>query len=115
MTHPSSNTAGSFPTQRPAVRLFGDDFRRDPHAALHALAAWAPVVRVELEPGVHAFLATDYETIVRICRNPAVYVRDSRQWRDFARGRIRHTSELLQMMTWRPNALFADGPQHARL
>jgi cytochrome P450 len=115
MTHPSSNTAGSFPTQRPAVRLFGDDFRRDPHAALHALAAWAPVVRVELEPGVHAFLATDYETIVRICRNPAVYVRDSRQWRDFARGRIRHTSELLQMMAWRPNVLFADGSEHARL
>lgn len=115
MTHSPSNTAGNFPTQRPPVPLYGDGFRRDPHAALHSLAALAPVVRVELEPGVHAFLATDYETIVTICRDPLTYRRDSRQWRDYARGRITHTSELLQMMLWRPNVLFADGPEHARL
>lgn len=115
MTHSSSNTAGNFPTQGPAVPLYGDDFRRDPHAALHSLAAWAPVVRVELAPGVHAYLATDYETIVKICRDPETYSRDSRQWRDYAHGRITHTSELLQMMTWRPNVLFADGTKHARL
>jgi cytochrome P450 len=115
MTHPSSNTAGNFPTQRPTVRLYGDEFRRSPTAALQALAALAPVVRVELEPGAHAFLATDYETIVAICRDPQTYVRDSRRWRDYARGRITHTSELLQMMTWRPNVLFADGAEHARL
>jgi cytochrome P450 len=115
MTNPLPNTAGNYPIQAPSVPLYGDDFRRDPNAVLRALAAWAPVVRVELEPGVHAYLATDYETIVTICRNPGTYSRDSRQWRDYARGRIAHTSELLQMMTWRPNVLFADGPEHARL
>jgi cytochrome P450 len=115
MTNPSPNAAGSYPIHGPAVPLFGDDFRRDPHAVLHALAVWAPVVRVELEPGVHAFLATDYQTILQICRDPETYSRDSRQWRDYARGRITHTSELLQMMTYRENVLFADGPRHARL
>ena len=115
MTHPFSNTTGQFPTYGPPVPLYGDDFRRDPSAAFRALAAWAPVVRVELEPGVNAFLATDYETIVMICRDSETFSRDSRQWRDYARGKITHTSELLQMMTWRPNVLFADGETHARL
>ena len=115
MTHPSANTTGQFRTYGPAVPLYGDDFRRDPVAAFRALAAWAPVVRVELEPGVNAFLATDYETIATICRDSETFSRDSRQWRDYANGRITHTSELLQMMTWRPNVLFADGETHARL
>nr|WP_026123032.1 cytochrome P450 [Nocardiopsis halotolerans] len=73
-----------------------------------------PVVPVELEPGVHGWLVTDYATLISWSRDTTTFTHDARLWRDFTEGRVNPDSPLLPMMAPRTNALFVDGAEHQR-
>jgi len=93
--------------------------RRDPHPDPYAVYArmradHGPVIPVELEPGVHGWLVTDYSTLISWSRDTTVFTHDARLWRDFTEGRVHPDSPLLPMMAPRANALFVDGTEHQR-
>lgn len=116
---PEPVSSGNLPV-RPgtagAEPLYGEEFARDPAAVYERLwrrhGAFAPVL---LEPGVPGWLALTYDAVASVCRNPGVWSHDSRRWTDWAQGRVPEDSELLPMMTYRANLLFADGREHSRL
>ncbi|HEY3684828.1 MAG TPA: cytochrome P450 [Streptosporangiaceae bacterium] len=99
-----------------AEPLYGEEFTRDPAAVYERLwrrhGAFAPVM---LEPGVRGWLALTYDAVAAVCRNPSTWSHDARRWADWSQGRVPEDSELLPMMTYRANLLFADGNEHARL
>jgi cytochrome P450 len=95
--------------------LYGADFTADPHAVYERLRAHGPAAPVELAPGVPAMLVISYATALEVLKNPSLFARDSRRWRDRNEGRIPKDSPILPMMDYRPNALFSDGKEHARL
>jgi len=99
-----------------AEPLYGPEFERDPAVVYERLyrrhGAFAPVL---LEPGVPGWLALTYDAVASVCRNPAIWSHDARRWADWAQGRVPEDSELLPMMTYRANMLFADGSEHTRL
>ncbi|MEV7010411.1 cytochrome P450 [Streptosporangium sp. NPDC051022] len=76
---------------------------------------WGSVARVELEPGVAAWLVMGYEEILTITRQERLYSRDARNWRDFQEGVVAPDSGLGPMMFWRANVIGADGAEHRRL
>ncbi|MFJ5228064.1 cytochrome P450 [Streptomyces sp. NPDC088400] len=76
---------------------------------------WGNVAKVELEPGVHAWLVMGYRELLTITRQEQVYSRDARNWRDLNDGVVSPRSGLLPMMAWRANVVGADGPEHRRL
>ncbi|MBB3733812.1 cytochrome P450 [Nonomuraea dietziae] len=78
-------------------------------------ATWGEVARVELEPGVPAWLVMGWPEIAIIARNEAVYSRDARNWRDLREGVVAPDSGLGPMMFWRANVIGADGAEHRRL
>ncbi|MEV8391570.1 MULTISPECIES: cytochrome P450 [unclassified Streptomyces] len=73
------------------------------------------VVRVELEPGVPAWLVMGYRELLTITRQEQVFSRDARNWRDLNKGVVSPRSALLPMMAWRADVIGADGPEHRRL
>ncbi|GAA4874533.1 cytochrome P450 [Saccharopolyspora cebuensis] len=95
----------------PAVPLYGTDFAADPQRTYAMLRARGPVALVELAPGVPATLVTDYATALKILHSPQDFAKDSRTWQASAPP----DAVVLPMMAWRPNTLFADGGDHARL
>lgn len=99
-----------------AEPLYGPEFEHDPAVVYERLwrrhGAFAPVL---LEPGVPGYLALTYDAVASVCRNPETWSHDSRRWTDWSYGRVPEDSELLPMMTYRANMLFADGKDHARL
>ncbi|MEV8390100.1 MULTISPECIES: cytochrome P450 family protein [unclassified Streptomyces] len=76
---------------------------------------WGNVARVELEPGVPAWLVMGYRELLTITRQEQVFSRDARNWRDLNEGLVPPHSGLLPMMAWRANVIGADGPEHRRL
>ncbi|MFI7643270.1 cytochrome P450 [Nonomuraea sp. NPDC049400] len=76
---------------------------------------WGEVARVELEPGVWAWLVMGWQEITIIARNEALYSRDARNWRDLQEGIVPPDSGLGPMMFWRANVIGADGAEHRRL
>ncbi|MER8070406.1 cytochrome P450, partial [Streptomyces sp. NPDC094034] len=76
---------------------------------------WGNVARVELEPGVPAWLVMGYRELLTITRQEQVFSRDARNWRDLNEGVVPPHSGLLPMMAWRANVIGADGPEHRRL
>ncbi|MCL7378403.1 cytochrome P450 [Streptomyces sp. 35G-GA-8] len=76
---------------------------------------WGNVARVELEPGVPAWLVMGYRELLTITRQEQVFSRDARNWRDLNEGLVPPHSGLLPMMAWRTNVIGADGPEHRRL
>lgn len=120
MTEMPGNAWADRPPDRVAAPgaepLYGPEFEHDPAAVYERLwrrhGAFAPVM---LEPGVPGWLALTYDAVASVCRNPSVWSHDSRRWADWAAGRVPEDSELLPMMTYRANLLFADGRAHARL
>ncbi|QFR98205.1 cytochrome P450 [Streptomyces tsukubensis] len=76
---------------------------------------WGNVARVELEPGVHAWLVLGYHELLAMVRQEQVFSRDPRNWRDLNEGGVPPRSGLLPMMSWRPNVLATDGLEHRRL
>lgn len=88
----------------------------DPHSVYRRLREeWGPVARVELEPGVAAWLVMGYEELLTITRNEKLYSRDARNWGDFQTGVVPPDSGLGPMMFWRANVIGADGEEHRRL
>ncbi|GAB3278721.1 cytochrome P450 [Kineosporia babensis] len=74
-----------------------------------------PVVKVELEPGVAAWLVMGYRELLTVTRDERLFGHDARNWRDLNDGLVSPDSGLLPMMGWRPNLFQADGEEHRRL
>ncbi|MGY3203020.1 cytochrome P450 [Streptomyces sp. TE5632] len=88
----------------------------DPRAVYRDLREkWGSVAKVELEPGVPAWLVMGYREMLTITRQEQLYSRDARNWRDLNEGIVPPRSGLLPMMGWRANVIGADGPEHRRL
>ncbi|MEU6346280.1 cytochrome P450 [Streptomyces sp. NPDC046977] len=122
-THPHA-AAGSCPVQHGTssappsgpTPIYGDAFSRDPHATYRMLRAHAPIMPVEIAPGVYGYLAVTYRSALHLLRNtPARFAKDPRHWADLAAGRVPADSPALMMMQPRDNALWKDGAEHARL
>jgi cytochrome P450 len=91
--------------------LHGPEFAADPAATYQALREHGPVAPVELAPGVPANLVVGYAAALEVLRNPSSFPRDPRRWQ----AKMPPDSPVLPMMMYRPNCLFTDGAQHARL
>lgn len=103
-------------TTCPHARLFDPDYHADPHAIhRHLTTEHGSVHPAEIAPGVNAWIVTDYATITAWCRDTRTFLRDSRLWRDWKEGRVPDDSPVAAMMAHRPNLLYADGEEHARL
>ncbi|WP_017578942.1 cytochrome P450 family protein [Nocardiopsis valliformis] len=99
----------------PRARLHHDEPHPDPYAVYARMRAdHGPVIPVELEPGVHGWMVTDYTTLITWCRDTIAFGHDARLWKDFREGRVPPDSALLPMMAPRTNALFTDGAEHTR-
>ncbi|MCP3014805.1 cytochrome P450 [Nocardiopsis dassonvillei] len=73
-----------------------------------------PVVPVELEPGVHGWLVTDYATLISWSRDTTTFSHDPRLWRDLTEGRVGPDSALVPVLAPRTSALYVDGAEHQR-
>ncbi|HCA84788.1 MAG TPA: cytochrome [Streptomyces sp.] len=76
---------------------------------------WGSVARVELEPGVPAWLVLGYRELLVVTRQEKTFSRDPRNWRDLAEGAVPPGSGLLPMMGYRDNVTGHDGTEHQRL
>ncbi len=89
---------------------------RDPHAYYERLRGqWGPVVPVELEPGIKAWLVIGYQELLEITRQELLYSRSARHWADYQSGLVPPDSGLGPMMFPRDNVIGFDGPEHRRL
>ncbi|MEU3752505.1 cytochrome P450 [Streptomyces olivoreticuli] len=95
--------------------MHGPDFAADPHAVYRRLRAQGPASPVELAPGAHATLVTDYRAALDVLRSPDSFGKDARRWRALADGRVAPDNPVVPMMAYRPNCLFSDGDAHRRL
>ncbi|WP_240509115.1 cytochrome P450 [Streptomyces agglomeratus] len=95
--------------------LYGPDFAADPAATYAHLRTYGSVAPVDIAPGVRAWLVTGYESALEVLRSPERFSKDPRRWRDLADGTVPADSPVVPMMMYRPNALFTDGDEHARL
>ncbi|MCS7482945.1 cytochrome P450 [Umezawaea endophytica] len=91
--------------------LYGPRFAADPAGTYALLRAHGHVAPVELAPGVPASLVIGYRTALEVLRDPTTFPRDPRRWQDG----VPPDSPALGMMRYRPNCMFADGAEHARL
>ncbi|PWV48588.1 MULTISPECIES: cytochrome P450 family protein [Nocardiopsis] len=73
-----------------------------------------PIVPVQLDPGVRAWLLLGYQESLAVLQQPHLFSRDTRNWREATEGRV-DLDNTVAMMTWLPNAFYADGSEHARL
>ncbi|GAA2255424.1 cytochrome P450 [Kitasatospora cystarginea] len=97
-------------TATPLAALHGPDFARDPQALYDWLRLHGPVVPVEIAPGIPAYLVIGYWAAREVLQNPDIWSKDPTIWA----GGLPPDSPVLGMLGPRPNALFADGQQHAR-
>ncbi|MFD1830685.1 MULTISPECIES: cytochrome P450 [Streptomyces] len=97
------------------VPLYTAEFGADPESHYAHLRQFGSSAPVEMAPGVEAELVTSYSAALRILQDPGTFVRDARRWRALREGRVPSDSPALPMMAYRPNALFSDGADHARL
>lgn len=99
----------------PRAKLYRDEPQPDPYDVYARMRSeHGPVVPVELEPGVHGWLVTDYATLISWSRDTTTFGHDARLWKDFREGRIDSDASVLPMMAPRANALFVDGTEHQR-
>ncbi|MEU7028883.1 cytochrome P450 [Streptomyces sp. NPDC046275] len=122
-THPAPGAA-QCPAHTPALPpppagplpIYGPEFNADPHATYHQLRAQGPIAPVEISPGVYGYLAVTYRAALYLLQNtPARFAKDPRRWEALRRGQVPADSPALMMMQPRDNALWKDGPEHARL
>ncbi|GAA2937758.1 cytochrome P450 [Streptomyces enissocaesilis] len=100
---------------RTAESLYGPEFAADPAAVYARLRTYGSIAPVEIAPGVHASLVTGYRTALEVLRSPERFSKDPRRWRGLADGTVPADSPVVPMMMYRPNALWTDGDEHARL
>ncbi|GAA0955865.1 cytochrome P450 [Actinocorallia libanotica] len=88
----------------------------DPAAAYDRLRAnQGPVARVDLEPGVEAWLVMGHRELLTVTRSEHLYSRDARHWRLLQDGTVTPDSPLIPMMGYRENVTGADGAKHRGL
>lgn len=120
-THPTSGTGqcpAHTPTPSPAgpLPIYGPAFNANPHATYQQLRDQAPIMPVEISPGVYGYLAVTYRAALYLLQNtPARFGKDPRRWEALRRGQVPADSPALMMMQPRDNALWKDGAEHARL
>ena len=112
---PGQSSYPAYPTGSGATPLYGADFARDPGSVYDRLRRQGPLAPVELGPGVEATLVLGYDAALRVLRSTETFGKDARRWRALADGRVSLDNPVVPMMTWRPNALYADGDRHRRL
>ncbi len=97
--------------------IHGPEFSADPRGTYAALRAMGAIAPVEITEGVFGHLTTTYRAALHLLRNtPGKFAKDPRtHWRDLREGRVPADSPALMMMQPRDNALWMDGPEHARL
>jgi cytochrome P450 len=92
--------------------LYGPEFAEDPHGVYARLRqSHGSVAPVELAPGVDAHLVVGYETALQVLREPDTFPKNARVWQQS----VPQDCPVLPMMMYRPNLLFEDGAQRARL
>lgn len=112
-TPPDATIAHGCPAE--ITRLYGttpDTGRDELWAALRQ--RHGSVAPVELETGVRAWLLLGYQENLTVLQNPHMFSRDTRRWREVSEGRVDLASGR-PALSWRPNVLYADGADHARL
>ncbi|WP_406303699.1 cytochrome P450 [Streptomyces sp. NBC_00885] len=92
------------------VPLYGPDFTADPDAVYARLRRYGHLAPVEISPGVHAYLVTDYRAALDLLHDSDTWSKDPRIWQET----LPPDCPVLPMMKHRPNALFNDGDVHAR-
>ncbi|MEV6987326.1 cytochrome P450 [Sphaerisporangium sp. NPDC051017] len=98
------------------VRLHGEAFSADPQAVYQRLRSIGAIAPVEIAPGVHGLITTTYAAALHLLRNnPGQFAKSPRHWRALANGEVPPDSPARMMMMERNNALWMDGPDHARL
>ncbi|WP_371606038.1 cytochrome P450 [Streptomyces sp. NBC_01213] len=102
------------PAHGSGVPLYGPEFAADPDGFYEYLRTFGPAAPVELSPGVHASLVTDYAAALHVLQNPDTFVRDARRWRALNAGEVPLDSAIVPMMLYRPNSLYSDGAAHMR-
>ncbi len=83
-------------------------------AALHAWMhhEYGPVVPVQLEEGVFAWMVIGYRELHHVLGSPAVYARSSTRWNGWER--LPKESPLQMALAPMPSMLFAEGEDHRR-
>jgi cytochrome P450 len=109
--NPKAATGQACPAHNGRMPMYGPEFAADPASTYQALREYGPVAPVELAPGVPASLVVGYNAALDVLRNPSTFPRDPRPWQ----AKMPPDCPVLPMMAYRPNALFTDGPVHARL
>ncbi|BBC34965.1 Cytochrome P450 [Streptomyces graminofaciens] len=97
------------------VPLYTAEYAADPQAYYAHLRHYGPAAPVEIAPGVEATLVTDHATALQLLQDSSNFRKDARRWRDVAEGKIGPDSPVVPMLGYRPNAMFTDGAEHARL
>ncbi len=127
MTYPPSvpppgwAPAGACPYSAPSssaepVALYGPEYEADPRAVYERLRAMGPVAPVRIAPGVDAQITTTYPAALYLLRNtPEKFAKDPDHWEALRSGQVPADSPARPMLQRRPNALWMDGPAHARL
>lgn len=88
----------------------------DPQEAYRRLRGQhGAITRVELEPGVDAWLVTSWDEICRVVRDDRLFSRNPENWGAWQDKTIAPDSGLGPMMFPRANAYFRDGAEHHRL
>ena len=96
--------------------LYGPEFSANPRATYDRLRARGAIAPVEITPGVYGMLTTTYRSALHLLRNtPDRFAKDPRHWRALRDGTVPPDSPAATMMGPRDNALWLDGPAHARL
>ncbi|MBU7597590.1 cytochrome P450 [Streptomyces sp. P38-E01] len=93
------------------VPLYGPDFAADPHAVYAKLRQGGPVAKVEIAPGLPAFLVLSYQAALDLLRDTDTWSKNPSVWQET----VPKDSPILPMLQYRPNVLFNDGAEHARL
>ncbi|WP_063799214.1 cytochrome P450 [Streptomyces neyagawaensis] len=97
------------------VPLYTPEYAADPQAYYAYLRHFGATAPVEIAPGVDATLVTDHATALHLLQDSGNFRKDARRWRDVAEGNIGPDNPVVPMLGYRPNAMFTDGAEHARL
>ncbi len=122
MTHPTPDGAvppPGCPAHVPGsgpYPIWTPEFAANPGTAYDAMrrsyGAFAPV---ELATGVEATLVLTYDAALQVLRGTDSFGKDSRRWKAFNEGQVPADSPVVPMMSYRPNAFYAEGDEHRRL
>ncbi len=105
------------PTHIERVRLTSDDMVGE-LGDLYGKwrAEHGPVVPVELDGGVPAWLVIGHRAIQDVCRSEATFTSDSRHWRELQEGHVPANWPLLPQIAFQEgNVRFLSGGPHRRL